>query len=525
MKPIEHNILGFEYSARGRETFQAIDPATGAPLEGNFVSATEEEVDEALKKARRAFASYRNAEPALRARFLRAIAEELEGIADALVGRVMSETALPEGRVRGELGRTTFQLRLFAQLVEEGSYVEAVIDHGDPQRAPLPKPDVRRRMVALGPVVVFTASNFPLAFSTAGGDTASALAAGCPVVVKAHESHPGTNALVAECIRRAAEACSLPDGVFSSLNGKGHAVGQRLVSHPETAAVAFTGSFRGGKALYDLAQRRPNPIPVFAEMGSTNPVLLLPGALEAHGEDIAGRLAQSINLGAGQFCTNPGLQFALQGGATKRYLEALRQALRAQSPATMLNRGIYENYCRAARQAAEAAGVQVLEGEVAGAEAMRGQPLVATAGGEAFLANPALHEEVFGPFSLVVLCQDAEQLRAAYAAVPGQLTTTFWAEASDGALLRSLLPLAEEKAGRILLNGVPTGVEVCPAMQHGGPFPATTDPRFTSVGTGAVRRFLRPVAYQDFPEDLLPDELKEDNPRRIWRLVDGQWQR
>ncbi len=526
MKPTEQNIIGYERSARGKETLQAVNPAKGIPLEGAFVVATEEEVDLALQKARRAFPAYRNTLPAERARFLRAIAEELEAITDGLVERVMGETALPEGRVRGELGRTTFQLRLFAALVEEGSYVEAVIDHGDPHRQSLPKPDVRRRFIALGPVVVFTASNFPLAFSTAGGDTASALAAGCPVIVKAHESHPGTNALAAECIRRAAEACGLPDGVFSSLNGKGHAVGQWLVRHPAMAAVAFTGSFQGGKALYDLAQRRPQPIPVFAEMGSTNPVLLLPGALEARAEDIAGKLAQSINLGAGQFCTNPGLQFALEGAATERYLNALCRALSEQSPATMLNRGIYENYCRAARQAAQAAGVQVLEGAVGeSSQKLEGQPLVATASGEAFLANPALHEEVFGPFSLVVLCSDEEQLRRAYAAAPGQLTTTFWAESSDRELLRSLLPLAEEKAGRILLNGVPTGVEVCHAMQHGGPFPATTDPRFTSVGTGAVRRFLRPVAYQNFPEDLLPEELREDNPRRIWRLVDGQWQR
>lgn len=509
-------IIGYTESAEGAP----FETVTAAGRGVQYPKATAAEISKAVELATRAFDAFRFATGSQKAAFLRAIAEEIENLGDELVKTVMAESGLPEGRVKGERGRTCGQLRLFADLVEEGSWVEAVIDHGDPGRQPAPKPDVRRMLVPLGPVVVFTASNFPLAFSTAGGDTASALAAGCPVIVKGHEAHPATNELVARAIQRAAGKTDMPEGVFSSLLGD-HQTGQALVEHPAVAAVAFTGSHRGGKALFDMAHRRPKPIPVFAEMGSINPIVLLPQYVQRHAGPLAARLVGSVTLGAGQFCTNPGL-ILLPEAMEAPFVEALQQALASAAPQCMLNEKIFEAYLASLRNAlGSGAGEVLFSPSENGPAAVR--PTVAKTTAAAFVQNPLLHEEVFGPFTLLVTWRTEAELLGLVQALEGQLTATLFAEGEELLRQQKLLATLQEIAGRLIINGVPTGVEVCHAMHHGGPWPATTDSRFTSVGTGAIRRFARPVAFQDFPDELLPDELKEANPLGIRRLVDGQW--
>lgn len=511
------NIIGQKLSAKGQKT---VTPQTAAPSENpTFKAATRSEVDAALKKAEEAFGKYSHFSGAQKAKFLRRIAEGMEALGDQLVHTAMRESGLPEGRIRGERGRTTGQLRLFADQVEEGSWVEAVIDHGDPERKPAPKPDIRRMLTGIGPVAVFTASNFPLAFSTAGGDTASALAAGCPVVVKGHEAHPATNELVSRAIQKAAEETGMPEGVFSSLNG-GHLVGRQMVKHPLTAAVAFTGSHRGGKTLYDLAAKRPVPIPVFAEMGSVNPVTVSPNALKIRGGEIAKQLAASVAMGAGQFCTNPGLVF-LPSAGNDTFVKELHYAMQATPGQCMLNGGIFTNFEKNRQYIASEAGVVASQAPQT-STAQSVAPSYATVPAQVFLNSPHLQTEVFGPFTLLVTYENLEELHQLAAALRGQLTATLFAEKHELPHFRPLLSELKKKVGRLLLNGMPTGVEVGHAMQHGGPYPATTDGRFTSVGTGAIRRFVRPVAWQNFPEELLPDELKEGNPSGIWRMIDGQ---
>ncbi len=509
------NIIGFSFSKKSKTTLRGITARGEGAL---FYPATHAEINAAMEKASAAFQTYRNSTGLQRATFLRAIADEIEAIGPALIETAMEESGLPEGRIMGERGRTCGQLRFFAGYVEEGSWVEAVIDRGDPARQPLPKPDIRRMLVPMGPVVVFTASNFPLAFSTAGGDTVSALAAGCPVVVKSHEAHPATNDLVARAIQRAAQRTGLPDGVFSSLNG-GYPVGQALVKHPRTAAVAFTGSLRGGKALFDLANKRPVPIPVFSEMGSVNPIFILPGILEAQADGIAQQIAASVSLGAGQFCTNPGLVFVPQeqaGGFSRLLADAMSRV----QPQCMLNHRIFEGYLRSLRQVKEGHRIDIVyEGELEQAPFVR--PSVGVAEVSAFLKNIHLQEEVFGPFTLLVAYTGADDLLQIANAMQGQLTATVFCEKNRLPEWHGLMDALRETSGRLILNGVPTGVEVCHAMQHGGPFPATTDSRFTSVGTAAIRRFARPLAWQNFPDDMLPEALKEDNPLKIWRLEEG----
>lgn len=509
------HIIGYTESAQG-SPFETVT-ATGRSRQ--FLKATEEEISKAVSLAKGAFTSFRFATGAQKAAFLRAIAEEIEKLGDELVKTVMTESGLSEGRVTGERGRTCAQLRLFADLVEEGNWVEAVIDHGDPDRQPVPKSDVRRMLVPLGPVVVFTASNFPLAFSTAGGDTASALAAGCPVIVKGHEAHPATNLMVARAIQRAAKRTDMPEGVFSSLNGD-YETGKALVENPDVAAVAFTGSHRGGKALFDLANRRPRPIPVFAEMGSINPIVLLPQYVEDHADQLVAQLVGSVTLGAGQFCTNPGL-ILLPEAKAEAFIDAMKQTLEAATPQCMLNEKIFDGYLGAMRQLLGAGAVeQVFSPSENSSAAVH--PTVAKTTAAAFVKNPMLHAEVFGPFTLLVTWRSEEELEALLQSLEGQLTATLFAEGEELIAHKSLLDSMRELAGRVIINGVPTGVEVCHAMQHGGPWPATTDSRFTSVGTGAIRRFARPVAFQDFPDELLPDELKEGNPLGIRRMVDGK---
>lgn len=490
-----------------------------------YKDATLDQVDSALQQAQISFLSYKNISGKKKAEFLRAIADEIEALGQELVSTAVRETNLPEARIVGERGRTTGHCRMFADLVEQGSWVDARIDTAIPDRAPLPKPDIRKMLTPLGPVVVFGAANFPLAYSTAGGDTASALAAGCSVIVKAHPAHPDTSELVAGAIKKAMDKTGMPNGVFQHLHGSGFDVGQALVKHPLTKAVGFTGSLAGGKALFDLACQRPQPIPVFAEMSSINPVILLPETLSQQAEKTAGALAASITLGVGQFCTNPGLIVAIENEGLNRFVKSLSEAIKNALPGTMLHQGIADNYNKRLAHSLEQKGVTIEGQSASDANASQGKPSVASTLASTFLKNPLLAEEVFGPFSLVIKCKDINELHTVVSHLNGQLTASIFGDEVEVAKHSSLVNTLVEKAGRLIVNGVPTGVEVCPSMNHGGPYPATTDSRFTAVGIDAIRRFVRPVAFQSFPDSLLPEELKNNNPLAIWRLYNNEWGR
>lgn len=518
------NFIGKNPSAAGTSTFHAINPATGEALQPAFHEATTDEVDAAVQQAATAFQVYRKKSGEERAMFLEAIAEEILAL-EGLGQRYTAESGLPEGRFQGERGRTVFQLRLFAQLLREGSWVDARIDPALPDRQPLPRPDVRSMEQAIGPVGVFGASNFPLAFSVAGGDTASALAAGCTVVVKAHPAHPGTCELVATAILAAAEKTGMPNGVFSMVHGTSTAVGMAIVQHPTIKAVGFTGSFRGGKALFDAAAQRPEPIPVYAEMGSTNPVFILPNALRQNGGDIAKGLAASVTLGVGQFCTNPGLTILEKTAVASGFLDNLSQNIQASAAGVMLTVGIQQAYERGVSELAQQNGVQNLAKGQAASAAIRGEANLFTVDATDFLSNKKLEEEVFGPSTLAVQTSTRDELMQVAAKLGGHLTASVFGTPEDLENYQDLLDLLAQKVGRLILNAYPTGVEVCHAMIHGGPYPATTDSRTTSVGTAAITRFTRPVCFQGFPQNLLPEELKDDNPLGIWRLWDGAWRR
>ncbi len=516
-----HHFLGAERSAAGSQTFQGVNPATGEALPTVFHEATPDEVNRAVGKAAAAFSIFRKKSGVERAAFLEKIAEEILALGDELLQTAHLETALPLPRLTGERGRTVGQLRLFADLLREGSWVDARLDTALPDRQPQPRPDLRQVQRALGPVGVFGASNFPLAFSVAGGDTASALAAGCPVVFKGHPAHPATGELVAGAIVRAVVASSLPDGTFSLVQGAGTEVGMSLVQHPLVKAIGFTGSFRGGKALFDAAARRPEPIPVYAEMGSTNPVFILPGALRERGTALATALAGSITLGVGQFCTNPGVFVVPAAAQTDDFVKNVATALDAVAPGTMLTGGIRRAYASGLGKLALVGGTERLTtSELAGETGPVSAHLL-RASAAAALANPELTEEVFGPSSVAIVADDKAQTLELARNLHGHLTATIHGTPDDLEEYAELVDILETKVGRLLFNGFPTGVEVSHAMVHGGPYPATTDSRSTSVGTAAIRRFTRPVCYQDFPENLLPDELKTANPLHIWRLVDG----
>ncbi len=494
----------------------------------SFKDATLAEVDAAVQEAHIAFLSFKNFSGKKRAEFLRSIADEIEALGDELVKTAMGETALPEARIIGERGRTTGHCRMFADYIEEGSWVEARVDTAIPDRAPAPKPDIRKKLVALGPVVVFGAANFPLAYSTAGGDTASALAAGCPVIVKAHPAHAKTSELVAGAIKKAMSKTGMPKGVFQHLHGASFEVGQALVKHPHTKAVGFTGSLVGGKALFDLANKRDRPIPVFAEMSSINPVVLLPESLKKDYEKTATLLAGSITLGVGQFCTNPGLVLVVEGEGLEKFIAQLSTKIKASLPAEMLHPGIAANYVKRMAESLAQKGVKLevqAEAESKVGDKNQGRPTVASVSAAEFLKNPTLAEEVFGPFTLIIRCKDMSELNSVMNHMHGQLTSSIIGEESEIAKHTNLTNMLVEKAGRLIINGVPTGVEVCPAQNHGGPYPATTDSRFTAVGTDAIKRFARPVAFQNFPDALLPDELKESNPLNIWRIYNGEWKK
>ncbi|GAA4832680.1 aldehyde dehydrogenase (NADP(+)) [Algivirga pacifica] len=516
------NIIGGTLSAQGTTTCQSINPATGTTLPTRFFAATTEEVEQTMSLAANAFITYKQTSQDQRADFLEAIAEELLVLGDELVQQAAQESGLPQGRIEGERGRTVNQLRLFATLLREGSWCEAVIETAQPERTPVPKPDHRTMLRPLGPVVVFTASNFPLAFSTAGGDTASALAAGNPVVVKAHEAHLGTNELVSTAIINAAEKTNMPQGVFSSLNAQGYSVGEQLVKHPETKAVTFTGSTRGGQALMKIATERPVPIPVFAEMGSINPVLLLPEKLNLEVKEIAQTYAASITLGAGQFCTNPGLLIGLDSMELDLFTSELKEAIEDSTPQVMLTDGILKAYENGKETVLSSTGVSPIASSQQELPKGAGQPAIAMISGEDFINNTLAQEEVFGAFSLVIKCKNRLELKLVLHALKGQLTGTIMGTNEDVKIFENEIDILQEKVGRLIFNNVPTGVEVSHAMQHGGPFPAASDSRFTSVGTAAIKRFVRPICYQNCPESYLPEELKDANPLGIWRKVDGQ---
>ncbi len=516
-------VIGTELVPGTGAQVQASDPRSGEVVEPVYRAASDEQIDRACALADRAFPQFRALPAERRARFLERIADLLDEHRDALVERAHTETALPRPRLTGEVGRTSGQLRLFAAELRAGTWQRARIDPG--RTGDNPRPDIRQRRIALGPVVVFGASNFPLAFSTAGGDTASALAAGCPVVVKAHPAHLGTAELVARIIAGAAAATDMPEGTFSQLVGSGHEIGTRLVSDPRIRAVGFTGSRAGGLAIAAAAAARPVPIPVYAEMSSINPVLLLPAALAARGAALGGEFVASLTLGAGQFCTNPGLIFAVDGPGLDAFTTAATDAVTANPGAVMLTGDIAGHYAAAGTALAARNGVAELAQGARPDGAAAANARLLTVDGAAFIADPQLQNEVFGATSLLVRCADTTELTTAVRALEGQLTATVHADTADFPLAATLLPLLEERAGRILFNGWPTGVQVGHAMVHGGPFPATTDARSTSVGTSAIERFLRPVAYQDMPAALLPAEVCDDNPLDVWRRVDGEVER
>ncbi|MDX3899293.1 MAG: aldehyde dehydrogenase (NADP(+)) [Sphingobium sp.] len=501
--------------------FYSIVAATGEPRGEPLPVSTSADVEAACAKAAQAFDSYRATSREERASFLERIAEEILAIGDSLIEAYTAESGLPRARGEGERGRTMGQLRMFADYVRKGQWQQLRVDPALPDRAPLPRPDLRLRMIPVGPVAVFGASNFPLAFSTAGGDTASALAAGCPVVVKGHPAHPITGGLIASAIAKAVKDAGLPEGVFQHLCGPSNELGAALVQNPHIMAVGFTGSRGGGLALAKLAQAREVPIPVYAEMSSINPVLLLPEALKARGEALGHAFVGSLTMGAGQFCTNPGLVLAIEGEGLDAFVAAATSGVSEAKPQTMLTTGIAAAYAKGVETLASLPGVETLAKGEEGSRTTGGAILFQTTA-EQFLADKAAGAEVFGASSIVVRCKDEAELLTLLEGLEGQLTATLHMDAADEAAASRLLPVLERKVGRILANGWPTGVEVTHAMVHGGPFPSTSDPRTTSVGSMAIDRFLRPVSYQNLAQGVLPPELRDDAfGDGAPRLVDG----
>jgi alpha-ketoglutaric semialdehyde dehydrogenase len=517
------NLIAGHWSAEGQETFCSVDPRTKAQGEIRFGTATGREVDVAVAGAADAFKASRLHGAATLSTFLDAIADEIEKLGTALFDAAEAETGLGRPRLESERERTTGQIRLFSSLLREGSYVEAIIDTALPDRKPAPRPDIRRMLVPLGPVGVFGASNFPLAFGTAGGDTISAFAAGCPVIFKAHPGYPGTSELAARAIQAAIERCGVPQGLFSMLQGNTIDVGQALVAHPRLEALAFTGSLGGGRSLFDAAARRLRPIPVFAEMGSVNPVVLLPGALKARGEAIAQGLVGSVTLGAGQFCTNPGLVFVIDGAESQAFITRVSELMDQLRPGVLLSQAVLANLTRAVDDTLAHGSVseRTAVDQIDPTGFCYPNTVLQTTS-EAFIRNDVLHKEHFGPVTLFVVCPAVGDLLVALDALQGNLSATIHAENEELGLAGELFCRLREKVGRLIWNGFPTGLDVVYAMQHGGPYPATTAPHTTSVGPMATKRFMRPVAYQNMPVDLLPDALKDANPLNIWRMVDNK---
>jgi len=515
------SLIGSREGTGSENPLYATNPTTGQPLEPGFIPATAEEVDRAVQLAADAFKVYSRSSGKDRGAFLRKIAENIESIIGEIVERAALETALPVGRLQGETARTCHQLRWFAQVAEEGSWVNARIDHAEPERKPLPKPDIRSLMRPLGPVAVFGASNFPLAFSVAGGDTASALAGGNTVIVKAHAAHPGTSELVGRVIQESVRACGLPEGLFSLLFGHGSQVGTALMKHPLLRAGGFTGSRTAGRILMDVAASRPEPIPFYAEMSSTNPVFILPGALKERTEAIASGLHASFTLGAGQFCTKPGMVFVGAGADADKFGDNLAKLVNGSSHFYLLTQAIHSSFDSAiAKRKSEAAVAVLAEKEPSGAPGFSAYPAVFATDADSFMGSD-LDAEIFGPTTLLVRHSSRDQLLKIARSLEGHLTATIHGTEDDLRDFADLIAILETKVGRLIFNGFPTGVEVTHAMVHGGPYPSTSDGRSTSVGTQAIFRFTRLVCYQGFPDSALPDDLKENNPLGIWRMVDG----
>ena len=515
--PVSGDLFIGSQRVKKSETFFASSPATGQKLEPGFSAAGAEEIERACNLAWAAFHTYRELDIELRARFLETAADQIMALGDELLERAHAESGLPIARLTGERGRTVGQLRLFADEIRKGGWMGIRIDPAMPDRKPLPRSDLRLRKIPLGPVVVFGASNFPLAFSVAGGDTAAALAAGCPVIVKGHSAHPGTSDLVAQALTAAVKICQLPEGVFSLLNGNSRALGAGLVAHPYVKAVGFTGSRAGGLALIKIANERPEPIPVYAEMSSINPVVLLPGALSTRAEALGKEFVSSLTMGVGQFCTNPGLVIAMEGPELDSFVASASAALGQVPPATMLTAGIHAAYEKGVEKLLGHARVKALARGAESTGMHCGRGALFSIAAEDVVKHPEVTEEVFGASSMVVRCTSEKQLLDTLEHLEGQLTATIHLTEDDLPLASRLVPTLERKAGRVLANGWPTGVEVSHAMVHGGPFPATSDSRSTSVGTLAIERFLRPVCYQDFPDALLPAALRREATKRPHR--------
>jgi alpha-ketoglutaric semialdehyde dehydrogenase len=483
-----------------------------------YNDATVKEIEAIMQQVWNAFNEYKKLSLKQRADFMRAIASEIENLGDEVLQIAHEETHLPEGRLRNERTRTIFQLNNYAEACERGDWLEARIDTAIPDRNP-PKPDLRKMLIPLGPVVVFGAANFPFAYSTAGGDTACAFAAGCPVIVKAHPAHAATSEMVGSAILKAADSCNMPEGIFAHVHGAGNEVGEALIKHPFTKAVGFTGSFLGGKQLFDWANQRKEPIPVFAEMSSINPVFLLPEKLKQSAVDTAILYAGSITLGVGQFCTNPGLIIAIDNEDLQTFIQTLGEEIKKTSPGEMLHAGIFKNYVERRANAVAQEEVEIISASEAEPLFNQATPTIASATSHAFINNPVLHMEVFGPYSMVIRCKSMDEMTDVAKHMEGQLTATLMATEDDITNHNELVESVKNMCGRFILNGVPTGVEVCLSMQHGGPYPATTDSRFTSVGADGIKRFARPICYQNWPNKLLPDELKNENPLKISRTV------
>ncbi len=518
------SFIGFTRGLETGDTFTAFDPTTGCAIDPQFHSATLDELETAAKLADAARIPYGNLQGKTRAAFLRSIADNIEALGDTLIERATLETSLPNARFVGERGRTCGQLRMFADLLDEGSWVEARIDHAIPDRQPIPKPDVRSMYRPLGPVAVFCASNFPLAYSVAGGDTASALAAGCPVIVIAHTAHPGTAELVGSAIAKAVKDHEMPEGTFSLIFSKGYELGQALVKHTAIKAVGFTGSRRGGRALMDLAAARPEPIPVYTEMSSVNPTFLLPSAIAKRGEAIAAGLHASVTGGVGQFCTKPGLVFLPSKTESDAFISNFKSQISNTAAAPLLTEGIKKSYetASAERQTKVETYGENATTELNGFDV---RPSVFETSATDFLSQPELNDEIFGPTTLLINADSKEELLEIARNLEGQLTASVHGDEEDLVDYADLIAILETKVGRLIFNGFSTGVEVCPSMVHGGPYPATSDSRSTAVGTRAITRFARLVCFQNFPDAALPDELKESNPLNIWRMSDGEFKR
>jgi NADP-dependent aldehyde dehydrogenase len=515
------SIIGSGRGSRTSDTFRAFDPTSGDEIEPPFYSATPDELDHAASLADDARLKYGNVAPRERAKFLRAVADQIEALGDTLIKRASLETSLPNERFVGERGRTCGQLRMFADLLEEGSWVDARIDHAIPDRKPVPKPDVRSMLRPIGPVAVFCASNFPLAYSVAGGDTASALAAGCPVIVNAHIAHPGTAELVGSAVAKAVADCGMPEGTFSLLFSSGYEIGQALVRHPSIKAVGFTGSRRGGRALMDIAAARAEPISIYTEMSSVNPTFILPSALAERGDAIVSGLHASVTGGVGQFCTKPGLVFLPTGEQSDGFVSKFEALISGTKPSPLLTGGIRQSYSTASEKRRDEVEGYTANGET-DLPGFRVNPSVFETSAIEFLNTPDLNEEIFGPTTLLIRSNDHDELLRIARSLEGQLTASIHGTEQDLIEYADLVAILETKAGRLIFNGFSTGVEVCPSIVHGGPYPATSDGRWTAVGTRAIDRFARLVCYQNFPQDSLPDELKEGNPMGIWRMVDGE---